>query len=289
MHIILGGTGHVGSAVANALLSKGEPVTIVTRNAENASAFTNKGAQVAIADVFNSEDLKRVFAKGKTLFLLNPPALPHTDTVEEERRSLTSIFKAMDGSGLARIVALSTYGAQPGEHIGDLGTLYEMEQALGRQTIPYAVIRAAYYMSNWDMYIDLANQTGELQSLYPADFKIPMVAPEDIGALAAELLTGFDKNAEMHYVEGPENYSSGDVAAAFSQKLQKTITPVEVPQQDWRGFLNGAGFSEPAAESLANMSAITLSRSYEVTLEPHRGRITLHEYIGKLMPSQVTF
>jgi uncharacterized protein YbjT (DUF2867 family) len=158
MHIILGGTGHVGSAVANTLLSKGEPVTIVTRNAENGSAFTSKGAQAAVADVFDSEGLKRVFAKGKTLFLLNPPALPHTDTVEEERRSLASIFKAIEGSGLERIVALSTYGAQPGEHIGDLGTLYEMEQALGRQTIPYAVVRAAYYMSNWDMYLDLANQ-----------------------------------------------------------------------------------------------------------------------------------
>jgi uncharacterized protein YbjT (DUF2867 family) len=125
--------------------------------------------------------------------------------------------------------------------------------------------------------------------LYPADFKIPMVAPEDIGKVAAKLLTGFDKNAEMHYVEGPEHYSSGDVAAAFSQKLQKTITYAEVPQQDWRAFLAGAGFSGPAAESLANMSAITLSKSYEVTTEPHRGRITLQEYIGTLVPSQVTF
>ena len=32
MHIILGGTGHMGSATARALLDKGEPVTIVTRD-----------------------------------------------------------------------------------------------------------------------------------------------------------------------------------------------------------------------------------------------------------------
>lgn len=33
MHIILGGTGHVGSAAASALLDEGRPVTIVTRDA----------------------------------------------------------------------------------------------------------------------------------------------------------------------------------------------------------------------------------------------------------------
>lgn len=33
MHIVLGGTGRVGSATARALLKRGEPVTIVTRDA----------------------------------------------------------------------------------------------------------------------------------------------------------------------------------------------------------------------------------------------------------------
>ncbi|WP_031527478.1 NmrA family NAD(P)-binding protein [Dyadobacter crusticola] len=288
MHIILGGTGHVGSAVVNALVSKGEPVTIVTRNKQNAAAWEGKGAQVAVADVFDSARLKTVFLNGKTVLLLNPPAMPHTDTVEEERRSLRSIFNAMDGSGLQRIVALSTYGAQPGDRIGDLGTLYEMELALRQQTIPYAVVRAAYYMSNWDMYLDFADQSGELQSLYPPDFKIPMVAPEDIGELAADLLTGFDKNGEMHYIEGPEHYSTRDVAAAFSQKLKKAIVPVAIPQQNWRTFLTSAGFSEVAAESLANMSEITLKKDYEITLEPHKGRITLQDYIKRLAPAPAT-
>ena len=30
MHIILGATGHVGSALAEALLAKGQPVTVIT-------------------------------------------------------------------------------------------------------------------------------------------------------------------------------------------------------------------------------------------------------------------
>ena len=34
MYIILGATGHVGSAVAETLLGRGEAVTVVTRDAE---------------------------------------------------------------------------------------------------------------------------------------------------------------------------------------------------------------------------------------------------------------
>ncbi|MFS2017377.1 NAD-dependent epimerase/dehydratase family protein [Massilia sp. CT11-108] len=39
MHIIIGGTGHVGSATARALLRRGEPVTVVTRNAGHAAGL----------------------------------------------------------------------------------------------------------------------------------------------------------------------------------------------------------------------------------------------------------
>jgi uncharacterized protein YbjT (DUF2867 family) len=40
MHVILGATGHVGSAVAMALLDHREPVTVVTRDERRAEPFT---------------------------------------------------------------------------------------------------------------------------------------------------------------------------------------------------------------------------------------------------------
>jgi uncharacterized protein YbjT (DUF2867 family) len=74
---------------------------------------------------------------------------------------------------LKKIVASSTYGAQPGEHRGELGTLYAYEQALAAQSIPATVLRAAYYMSNWDQALDTARE-GTRQTFFPSNVRIPM-------------------------------------------------------------------------------------------------------------------
>ena len=65
MHIILGATGHVGSALAQALLERSEPVTVVTRDAHKAEALRTKGAHVAQVDVFDTHALHQVFRGGK--------------------------------------------------------------------------------------------------------------------------------------------------------------------------------------------------------------------------------
>src|SRR5688572_21691967 len=51
MYVIMGGTGHVGSATAAALLGRGEAVTIVTRDAKRAEKWRARGAEIAEADV----------------------------------------------------------------------------------------------------------------------------------------------------------------------------------------------------------------------------------------------
>ncbi|MGL5805090.1 MAG: NAD(P)H-binding protein, partial [Xenococcaceae cyanobacterium] len=189
MHIILGGNGHVGSAVAQTLLSQGESVTIVSRSSSSIPKWQKCGARVEVVDVHNTVELHRVLAKGKRLFLLNPPADPATDIDAEERKSLASILEAIEDSEIEKIVAQSTYGAQPGSQIGDLGVLYEMEQQLASLSIPFSIIRAAYYMSNWDFSLQTAKQDGAIETFFPSDFVLPMVAPRDIGQMAARLMT----------------------------------------------------------------------------------------------------
>ena len=287
MYIILGATGHVGSAVAQALLDQGESVIVVTHDLEKAGDWPQKGAQIATADVHDVEALRHVFRQGKRLFLLNPPADPSTDTATEERKSLASILEALNGSSLEKIVAESTYGAQPGDRIGDLGVLYEMEQALADQSIPATIIRAAYYMSNWDASLQTARQEGKVHTLYPPDFKLPMVAPHDIGQLAARLLTEPAGKTGLYYVEGPEYYSSADVAATFASALDKTVEAVETPREQWIPVLKTMGFSDKAAESMANMTDITLSTILEkkdkMPETPVRGTTSLQDYIRELV------
>ena len=146
MFVVMGSTGHVGSAVAEALLDAGCPVVAVVRDEAKAGELRDRGAQVEIADVGATGRLRDVFRKGRRAFLLNPPAPVSTDTDEVEHHSMRDIIKALDGSELEKVVLESSYGAQPGERIGDLSALYDFEQALKAQRVPMTFLRAAYYM-----------------------------------------------------------------------------------------------------------------------------------------------
>ncbi|MBE7157865.1 MAG: NmrA family NAD(P)-binding protein [Rhodospirillales bacterium] len=288
MHIVLGATGHVGSAVAQTLLDQDEAVTTVTHDPQKACAWQDKGAQAAVLDVHDTEALRRVFRSGRRLFLLNPPAPPSTDTAAEERRSLASILAALKDSGLEKIVAQSTYGAQPGGQVGDLGVLYEMEQVLAAQAIPATIIRGAYYMSNWEAALSTAREQGRVNAFYPPDFKLPMVAPEDIGQLAARLLTEPAERTGLYFIEGPGRYSPTDVATAFAATLGTPVEAAETPRGQWRQALRAMGFAEPAAESFAKMTAATLEGASQWPEDPVRGETTLTEYIQAMVRRQST-
>ncbi|MDH6594393.1 uncharacterized protein YbjT (DUF2867 family) [Variovorax sp. TBS-050B] len=284
-HVVLGATGHVGSALVSALLARGEAVTAVTRDAGHAEALRRQGAAIAEADVFDVPALRRAIEGAQRLFLLNPPAPPDTDTSAEERRSLRCILGAIEGLPLEKIVAESTYGAQPGDRLGDLDVLYDMEQALAEQPVPVSVIRAAYYMSNWDAALAGAQGEGVVESLFPGDFELPMVAPEDLGRYAARLMFGAAESSGPHYVEGPERCTTADVAAAFEAALGRPVRLVEVPPAQWEDWFRRAGFSAAGAASYAAMTRATLDNPARPAA-PERGSVSLKDYVAALVRRQ---
>lgn len=281
MFVVLGATGHVGSAVAETLLEAGEPVTVVVHAAEKEAAWRARGAQTAVADVLDPDGLRAVFRRGRRAFLLNPPAAPSTDTEVEEHRTVAGIVAALEGSGLEKVVVESTYGAQPGRRCGDLNVLYDFEQALAAQPIPATVQRAAYYMSNWDAALDQARQ-GVLPTLLPAGLKLPMVAPVDLGRAAADFLREPVGQAGIRYTEGPARYSPADVAAAFAQALGRPVEPRVTPRDQWAAAYRALGFSEPAAASYTRMTEVTADTAFEPEA-PRRGTVTLEQYVGELV------
>jgi uncharacterized protein YbjT (DUF2867 family) len=290
MHVILGATGRVGSAVARRLIDRHEPVTVVSRDAERAAPWKKLGARVAILDVRDTAALRAALEPGSRVFALNPPADPTTDTDAEERATVRSIASALASAAndraIERVVALSTYGAQPGENIGDLGVLCEMEQRLARLPVPVTVVRAAYFMSNWDHALDTARDEGKVQTFFPADFRLPMVAPRDIGAFVAELLLGASKLARssqahvpIRCIEGPARWTPADVADAFGRALGREVIPVEIPPKDWRATFEGMGFSPRAAASYAGMTKAAIDADAPDRADVVQGETSLGRYI----------
>lgn len=279
MHIIIGGTGHVGSAAARALLRRGEPVTVVTRNAGHAADLREAGAQVAVADVRDVAALRAILRMGTTALLLNPPAAPFTDTDAVERANAAAIVDALTGSGLRKAVAVSTFGARAGEPCGDLTVLFEFEEKLKAQAVPVAVNRHAYYMSNWTEMLDTVRHRGKLPSFFPADTAIPMVAPSDLGEVAAQRLMEPVDRTDTVYIEGPRRYTPRDVADAFAQALGRPVDVEVIPRPAREQTYLQLGFSPAAARSYACMTGTVLDEQDRWPNDPVRGPTTLEDFI----------
>ncbi|WP_114391283.1 NmrA family NAD(P)-binding protein [Notoacmeibacter marinus] len=283
MYVILGGTGQVGGATARALLSDGEDVTIVTREADRAYELKAAGARVAVTDIRDVDALREVFRTGKRAFLLNPPADPSTDTDAEERRNVDAIIAALDGSGLEKVVTQSTYGAFAGEHCGDLTVLHELEQKLRAQPIPAAINRGAYYMSNWAGMVDVVRESGTLPSFFPADLALPVVAPGDLGRIAARRLMAPASDTGVQHLEGPERYTAHDVADAFGNALNRKVVVDEIPRDALEQTFSQFGFSDKAAASYACMTRRVIDGETDMDDEPVRGQTTLRTYIRSVV------
>nr|WP_237933510.1 NmrA family NAD(P)-binding protein [Acetobacter senegalensis] len=278
MYGVLGATGHVGRAVANTLLAAGQSVTVVTRNPQKAQAWRQKGASAAVVDVLDTPALAAVFKTVTRAFLLNPPANVASDTDTEERRSVQSILAALEGVSLEKIVLQSTYGAQPGPHCGDLGVLHEFEERARALGTPLCCVRAAYYMSNWVPLAKQAKETGVFSTVLPVDQKVPMVAPDDVGVLGAQLLMSPVEETGLYACEGPHTYSPRDVAAAFTQVFGRAIQATSVPKADWLAYYRQNGFSQRAARSYAHMTELFLEQPYDHSAPLHKGPTDLEAY-----------
>lgn len=286
MYVIMGATGHVGGAVARALLEAGQPVTALVHRASHGRALAERGAEIVEADAHDAAALRAAFRRGRRAFLLNPPADVSTDTDAEERATVRGILDALDGSGLDRVVAASTYGAQPGERIGDLSVLYELEQGLAAQPIPAQIQRGAYYMSNWDALLDPVRQSGDLPTMLPADLRMPMVSPQDLGRSAAHLLQSDEPPGEIVFVEGPARYSTTDVAHAFANALRRDVKPTVIPRDQWRTAYRKLGFSEAAADAYVRMTAASIDQDAIPPAAARHGDVTLEAYIADLVSNR---
>jgi uncharacterized protein YbjT (DUF2867 family) len=73
MHVVLGASGNTGHVVAQNLLSKGEKVRVVGRNADHLQFLAAKGGEPFVADFTDPQALTRAFQNAQSAYVLIPP------------------------------------------------------------------------------------------------------------------------------------------------------------------------------------------------------------------------
>lgn len=280
MFIVLGATGHIGSELVRALDAAGKKVIAVVRHVGKADSIRTANVEPVVLDAEDTARLHDLLQRGRRAFLLTPPADPGGDTDAAETATARAITDALHGSRLEKIVVASTYGAQPGQGIGDLSVLYDFERLAEASGIPTAINRAAYYYTNLDMVLGSARK-GVVQTPFPGDMSLPMVSPVDIAKAAASRLLSGPNDVGIRYIEGPQRYTFEDVATAFSTVLGRPVRLEVIPRENWEESFRAAGFSREAARAYARMTTATVDGP-QLPISPLRGDVTLLDHINSL-------
>lgn len=199
---------------------------------------------------------------------------------------MASILAALDGSGLERVVAQSTYGAQAGDALGDLSVLHELEEGLRAQPIPAAVIRGAYYMSNWDGALLAARDQAWCIRSSPWMSRcqwwhrtISAASGRACSLRGGGTCAGWPSARS----KGPSAIRAMTSPPPSPQHWPARSRAIATPRDRWEETFRSLGFSAPAARSYGRMTAVSVDEGFETPPNPERGTTTLDAYVRDLV------
>ena len=285
MFAVMGVTGNTGGAVAEALLARGAPVRVVVRDAAKAAAYAARGAEIAVADAGDAEALARAFDGTHAIYAMNPPQPLAPDFHAAADVVTGAIARAVAAADTGHVVMLSSYGAHLPAGTGVVTSLNRMEGALAAAGKPLTRLRPCYFMTNLLSSLPLARGQGIFPSLVRVDLAYPMVAAGDIGLAAADLLMSAGSQDRLVHLEGPARHSAGDVAAILSRLLEREVTAVVPPREQWQAILEGSGVSTSYAAGLIELADAIAAETVltEGGAEPRRGTIGLEQVLREAL------
>jgi NAD(P)H dehydrogenase (quinone) len=245
MYAITGITGKVGGEMARTLLAANQPVRAIVRDAAKGEAWAKLGCEVALAEMEDAAALAKAFTGATGVFILPPPCFDPEPGYPEARTVIASVATALTQAKPARVLCLSTIGADA-LHDNLLSQRTLMEKALQPLPMPLTFLRPGWFLDNalWD--VAPARDTGVLHSfLQPLDKPFPMVATQDVGRTAAELIRQDWIGQRIVELEGPARVSPNDLASAFAHALGKPVQAMPVPRDTWEPLFRSQGMKHP--------------------------------------------
>ncbi|WNG53356.1 SDR family oxidoreductase [Archangium gephyra] len=246
MILVTGATGKLGRLVLEKLLEKvpANQVIAAVRNPEKAAELRARGVQVRKADYSQPETLGTAFAGVEKVLLISSNevgqrAAQHQSVVEAARKAgvkllaYTSILHA-DRSGLALAA----------EHKAT-------EELIRASGVPYVLLRNGWYTENYTENLGPALAHGAILGS-AGEGQVAAATRADYAAAAVAVLTGSGHENKVYELAGDTAFTMTELAAEVSRKAGKTIVYKDLPPEQYKGVLEGAGVPGPFAGILAD-------------------------------------
>jgi uncharacterized protein YbjT (DUF2867 family) len=193
MYVITGATGKTGGTAAEKLLSHGEKVRVIGRDAARLERFTQKGAEAFVADLTDARALEKAFSGAKAVYAMIPPNISAPDVRAYQERVNDALAAAIKNSGVPHAVVLSSCGADKPDKVGPVVGLHNLEKKLEAIAgLSALFVRAGYFMENLLPQVGVIQSSGTVAGPIRPDLPLPMIATRDIGRAAADILLKLD-------------------------------------------------------------------------------------------------
>jgi uncharacterized protein YbjT (DUF2867 family) len=244
--LVTGATGTVGRNVIACLSRKNAPTRAAVRDTAKARREFGEAIEISAFDFEDVASFAPALEGIDKVFVL-PPLIPN------EVEVTNALVDAAKSAGVRHIVKLSAIGADPTASFV-IGKWHgETEQHIRESGVAFTFLRPNSFMQN---FINYFPPRGGAIYLPWGDGKASFVDTRDIGAVAAEALTGEGHENATYELTGPEALSISDVARALSNAAGGEIRYVDVPESAARAAMVEAHIPEWQVDALLELHAI---------------------------------
>ncbi len=210
--ILITTAGKVGAEAARLLAQREEPVRILVRDPEKATALAQAGADLAVGDLDVPATIDAAM-RGISAVVLVSPAIPAQEL---------NVVASAAGAGVGHVVKI-TSKASADSPIARRRDQTEIENGLIASGLGYTLLRNNAYMQNFLMLAPAIAKTSSFGSS-TGDGRVGMVDTRDVAAVAAQIAASpAAHRGKTYWPTGPESLSYAD-AIVLSKVLGRPVT-----------------------------------------------------------------
>ncbi len=278
--IVTGSLGHISLPLTKELMQKGHEVTVISSKPEKQKDIEALGATAAIGTMEDADFLSATFKGADVVYVMETTGAgsfmdPNFDLMAAISKIGHNYKRAIQQSGIKRVVHLSSIGAHTDKGNGILAFHYNVENILrelpGDVSIKFMRPVGFYY--NMFAFIPTIKTQGAIISNYGGDDKEPWVSPLDIAAVIAEEMEKPFDGRIVRYIASDE-VSPNEVAGILGEAIGKPdLKWIAIPDEQMLNGMIASGMNPNIAKGLVEMNA---SRRGGVLYEDYdRNRPTL--------------
>lgn len=235
--VVTGAAGHVGSAVADALLARREPVRVADIDPNRLQQRFGAEVEATKLDFFDPDSFEPVVSGARSVFLLRPPPISRVSN------TINPFIDVAREQGVEHVVFSSVAGAESNSIVPH----HRIEQHLFESGLDWTVLRPGFFAQN----LESAYRTDivEEDRIYvPAnDGLVSFIDARDIGEIAALAMAEEGHRGQAYHLTGGEAIDFDQVCEVLTRQLGRNIRYEAAGVLPYFFHLNQQGLKVPHA------------------------------------------